>query len=96
VLSGGTLALAYCSPGTWNGPESHAYQWYRFSDGAGSGATSIGGATKPYRTIAAADRGKWLACDVTPTNDAGAGTTSRSNLVMVPGGVVALLLAGVG
>jgi hypothetical protein len=55
-----------CSTGTWsNAPTSYAYQWRR------DFIEPIAGASSPAYTIASADVGHELACQVTATNAAG-------------------------
>ena len=51
-----------CSPGTWSGSPSFAYQWLR-------NGTPIGGATASTHTVTAADEGASLQCLVTATAD---------------------------
>ena len=67
VLEGGTLT---CSQGTWdNSPTSFAFQWLR--DG-----TPVAGETAATHTVAGADIGRILQCQVTARNDT-AGARSR-------------------
>lgn len=66
-----------CSQGSWSGyPGSFSYQWLR--DGS-----AIGGAMSPSYSVASADEGHQLACQVTATNGAG-GTPAISTQMSVP------------
>lgn len=68
-----------CAPGAWSSgaPISYAYQWLR--DG-----TAIGGATSPSYTVAPADTGHALACEVTATNLAGSTSVTSSAASVAP------------
>ena len=61
------------SSGSWSGNPTYARQWRR-------GGTPIGGATATGYTLAAADIGAMISCDVTGTN-AGGSATAGSNAV---------------
>lgn len=54
-----------CDPGTWQGASAFTYQWLR------NGAV-IGGAAADEYTLAAADEGNAIQCEVTATNAGGA------------------------
>lgn len=73
-------SILSCTTGTWLNAAgaTYAYQWTR-------NGVNIGGATAATYTIVSADLGgKALACIVTATAAAGAGTPATSNIVMVP------------
>jgi hypothetical protein len=63
--------------GTWLNSPTYAYQWRR----AGKG--NISSATAATYTLAAADQGYVVECEVTATNGAGSATT-KSNGSLVP------------
>ncbi len=64
-----------CSPGTWSGSPTFAYQWLR-------NGTPVGGATAGTYTVTAADEGTSLQCLVTAeTSGADAGDTSNALVV---------------
>ena len=78
---GGTAATGQtlsCSPGSWTGvsPLSYAYQWLR--DGQ-----PISGARSSAYTVATADQGHSLSCQVTASNSAGS-ASATSAAVSVP------------
>ena len=66
-----------CAPGTWLNSPTFTYQWRRRSK------LDIAGATAATYTLAAADHGEQIECDVTGTNGTGA-SSARSNAVSVP------------
>jgi DNA-binding beta-propeller fold protein YncE len=61
-LSGETLT---CTPGPWSGSPTFTYQWLK-------GATPIPGATEPTYTVAPADKGTAIQCELSATNAGGA------------------------
>ncbi len=65
-----------CELGTWAGSPSLTVAWLR-------GGTAIAGATSATYTLAAADAGQQLACQVTATNSAGS-TVARTPAITVP------------
>jgi hypothetical protein len=68
-----------CSVGVWtSAPTGYRYQWTRSN-------AIITGAMSPTYTVAAADRGRSLACMVTATN-AGGAISATSNRIAVPSG----------
>lgn len=78
----GTLYPGYdlsCSPGVWNAENnlapgnalSFSYQWTRDQQ-------TIPGATSDIYELAQVDLGKQIRCEVTPSNDGGAGTAVAS------------------
>jgi hypothetical protein len=72
---GGALA---CSQGTWTAsPTSFTYRWLR--DGA-----AIGDAGSSAYTVAAADEGHDISCEVTATNAVGSRSVESSNSLSVP------------
>jgi hypothetical protein len=64
-----------CTEGTWTGTGTitYAYQWLR-------GSSVIAGATSATYTVTLADRGAFLSCRVTATDDLGS-RSKRSNAV---------------
>jgi hypothetical protein len=73
---GNTLS---CSPGTWDGAPTFAYQW--LADGS-----PLGGETNPTHVIAPAEAGHQLTCAVTATNTGGSVTlTSAATDGVKPG-----------
>jgi hypothetical protein len=76
----GTAAVGQpltCSQGTWtNGPTAYAYRWLR--DGV-----AIGGAESSAYTVATADEGHSIACEVTATNVVGGRSAAKSNSVAI-------------
>jgi len=70
-------ATLTCSPGTWGGEPTFAYQWLR-------GGAEIGGATGVTYTVEHGDELNTLACRVTGTN-AGGSTPATSKTVEVLG-----------
>jgi hypothetical protein len=68
--------VANCTMGIWNGePTSYAYQWQR--DGA---PIAEAGASADY-TIAAADVGASVTCQLTASNAAGSSAPAISNAI---------------
>ena len=74
VTVGQTLT---CSTGTWLNAPTYAYQWRRRE------TSTIPGATAATYTLAAADHGQIVECDVIATNGGGVVIT-KSNFVAVP------------
>jgi hypothetical protein len=75
-LAGKTLT---CDHGAWTGsPTGYSYKWYR-------GEEEISGATESKYIAQSADRGHVLTCEVTASNEAGAGAPATSKGVEVLG-----------
>ena len=73
-LAGKTLT---CERGTWTGsPTGYTYKWYR-------GEEEISGAAESKYIVQSADRGHVLTCEVTASNEAGAGAPATSKGVEV-------------
>lgn len=59
--------------GTWVGDATitYAYRWFTANDNAGAGAAVIVGATSSTYTAVVGDVGKYIAVEITASNDAG-------------------------
>ena len=66
-----------CGNGTWLNSPTYAYQWRR------AGVGNITGATAATYTLAAADHGYVVECEVSATNGAGS-AIAKSNASLVP------------
>ncbi|WP_157464725.1 BspA family leucine-rich repeat surface protein [Balneola vulgaris] len=82
---GDVLTVSYDYNDTEGDVESGtSIQWYRADDGAGTNAVLIAGATGTSYSVAAADAGKFLRVDITPSDGTNTGSTSSSSYVEVP------------
>lgn len=81
AVDGGTLQT---STGTWTGiqPISYSYQWRRCT-AAGSGCSSISGATATSYAVTSADVGSTLSAVVTARNKAGTSTSRTTPSAVV-------------
>jgi hypothetical protein len=80
VISGaGTVgSVLSCTTGAWtNSPTGYAYRWQR-------NGVNIAGATSSTYTVASADAGTSITCDVTASNASGS-TVAGSNAISVLG-----------
>jgi hypothetical protein len=84
VVMGGAITG---SSGTWNDADgdalSYSYQWYRATDGAGTGATAIPAATTSGYTVASPDAHKYLRVKVTANDGEGGSQSAGSSWTQV-------------
>lgn len=86
------LTAEYTYTDVDGGTNTSTYLWYRANDAAGTGKTTISGATAKTYTVVPADFGKYLSVRVTPNDGISAGTALESARSVVTVGTLPVKL----